>query len=113
LWIAGHIGLLPIALAVMTIVFYVSFRSVMAVLLIWIKIGCCLLIVFGIMGWCGVPIYLTTAVIPVILTATGVSDEVHIFTRYAVRRRRSGDDDSASECMLDAMTEVWRPVTMT
>jgi predicted RND superfamily exporter protein len=136
LWIARHIGLLPIALAIMTIVFYASFRSVTAVAMIWIKMGSCLVIVFGVMGWCGVPIYLTTAVIPVILTAVGVSDEVHIFSRYAARcgwSRRPAADRSgvmpmhdglpaghwppatghSSSLMLDAMTEIWRPVTMT
>jgi hypothetical protein len=34
------------------------------------------------MGLTGVPIYLTTAVMPVILTAMGVTDEIYIFSRY-------------------------------
>ena len=107
----------------MTLVFLVAFRSITAAAFTWLKIVCCLAMVFGLMGWCGVPIYLTTAVIPVILVAIGVSDEVHIFNRYArnLRLARTGPmSDAPSDsrnmartAMLAAMTEVWRPVTMT
>lgn len=122
-WVARHVGLLPLAIAVMTIVFLLAFRSLAAVSITWIKIVGCLAMVFGLMGWCGVPVYLTTAVIPVILTAIGVSDEVHIFNRYARNLRRAGlaisstelqvSRDTARTAMLAAMTEVWRPVAMT
>ncbi len=123
LWLARHVGLLPLAIGVMTIVFLVAFRSVTAAAFTWVKVVCCLAMVFGLMGWCGVPIYLTTAVIPVILTAIGVSDEVHIFNRFARNLVHGGllhpsVDSSdrrgpARSAMLAAMTEVWRPVTMT
>lgn len=122
-WVARHLGLLPLAIAVMTVVFSLAFRSLTAMAFTWVKIVCCLGMVFGLMGWCGVPVYLTTAVIPVILVAIGVSDEVHIFNRYARNLRNSNQvetpdlhlDDRAfaRNAMLAAMTEVWRPVAMT
>jgi hypothetical protein len=42
----------------------------------------CLLFVFGLMGWFHVPIYLTIAVMPVLLTAMAVTDEIHVYSRY-------------------------------
>src|SRR6185503_14947546 len=38
--------------------------------------------VFGLMGWLRVPIYLTLAVTPVLLTAMCVTEEIHFFGRY-------------------------------
>ncbi|MHC4091497.1 MAG: efflux RND transporter permease subunit, partial [Planctomycetota bacterium] len=78
LLIARHIGLVPIAIAVMMVVFVISFRSLPAALLPLMEVGACLVFVFGLMGWLGVPIYLTTAVLPIILTAIGVADEIHM-----------------------------------
>lgn len=115
-FIAHHVGVLPIALAVMSIVFFVSFRSLIAAGLTLFKIGMCLSIVFGLMGWLDVPIYLTIAVMPVILTATGVSDEVHIFDHYARQLRKHPQNPNRShavEALLISMNEMWRPVVMT
>lgn len=75
-------GLLPAALALMGLVFLLAFRRGAAALLPLAEIGVVLAAVFGLMGWLGVPVYLTTAVLPVILTAVGVADEIHVFRRY-------------------------------
>jgi predicted RND superfamily exporter protein len=71
------------------------------------------------MGWLGVPIYLTIAVLPVILTAIGVADEIHIFSRYAdlLRDHTSRDDaDGALDhvaAVHETMDEMWVPVAKT
>ncbi len=75
-------GMVPAAVVVIGLVFLIAFRRPAAALLPLTEIGVCLAIVFGAMGWLGVPIYLTTAVLPVILTAVGVADEIHVFRRY-------------------------------
>jgi len=93
-WIAHHVGLVPISLAVMALVFAVSFRSVTAAALPLLEVGACLLFVFGLMGWCGVPVYLTIVVLPVILTAVGVTDEIHLFARYVQLLRERGGPPS-------------------
>ena len=109
LWIARHIGLLPIAIGVMALVFYASFRRVAATLLPLMEVGACLVFVFGLMGWLGVPVYLTTAVMPVILTAMGVSDEIYIFKRF-VELVRERPDAPHTEAVSRAMHELWRPI---
>ncbi len=112
LLIAGNIGLVPIAIAVMMVVFVISFRSVTAAVLPMTEVGACLIVVFGLMGWFDVPVYLTIAVLPVILTAIGVADEIHIFARYVQELRdRPGADHIAA--VTATMEEMWIPVVKT
>jgi predicted RND superfamily exporter protein len=87
------LGLVPLSLAVMALVFLTGFRRPAAALLPLAKVGVCLAIVFGLMGWLGVPVYLTTAVLPVLLIAVGTASEVHLFRRY----QASGDVGVAVE----------------
>ncbi len=106
-----RIGLVPVALAVMALVFLAAFRRTTAALLPLAEAGGSLIIVFGLMGWLGVPIYLTTAVLPVILTAVGLADEIHIFRRYAdlVHERPDAERSTLVGATLDEMaTPVFR-----
>ncbi len=106
------VGLVPIAIAVMGCVFLISFRRPAAALLPLAEAGCCLVIVFGTMGWLGVPIYLTTAILPVVLTAVGVADEIHIFRRFLeLHRDRPGP--SAADDVRATMAELTSPVVKT
>ena len=82
LFIARRIGLVPVAILVMLLVFFVTFRNPLATLVPLPGIVATLVSVFGMMGWAGVPIYLTTAVMPVLLVATGVTNDIYLFTRY-------------------------------
>jgi uncharacterized protein len=91
--------LVPIGMAFMGLLFYLRYRSLAAVLLPLTEIGACLLFVFGLMGYAGVPVSLTITVLPVILTAIGVADEIYIFDRCA----RTGS-------VRQAMDELWRPM---
>ncbi len=111
-WVARHIGLVPVALALMAFVFLLAFRSWVAAMLPLAEVGACLLFVFGVMGWCDTPLYLTTAVLPVILTAIGVADEIHIFARYQELLREYGVDRHV-EALTATMSEMWVPVVKT
>ena len=91
LFLARHVGLVPVAVAVMMLIFFLSFRNLFATVLPLPEVAATLLFVFGLMGWCGVPIYLTIAVMPVLLTAMCVTDEIHVFSRYfALLRENPG-----------------------
>ncbi len=111
-FIGRHIGLVPIAIGIMALVFLLSFRSLGATMLPLGEVGACLAFVFGLMGWCDVPVYLTIAVLPIILTAMGIADEIHIFSRYR-QRRREAPDDSSVEAVETTMDEMCRPVVKT
>ncbi|MFQ5601206.1 MAG: RND family transporter, partial [Candidatus Krumholzibacteriia bacterium] len=106
------IGLLPIALAVMACVFLAGFRRPLATFLPLLEVGACLTVVFGLMGWLGVPIYLTIAVLPVILTCIGVADEIHVLSRYGQMVREQGGGNPPAR-VLEAMREVSSPIIRT
>jgi len=112
LFIARHIGLVPVAMLVMAVVFQISFRRWIATALPMAEVGACLAFVFGLMGWLGVPIYLTIAVMPVLLTAMAVSDEIHVYSRYfALLHERPGAKHI--ELVQSAMDEMVSPVVNT
>jgi predicted RND superfamily exporter protein len=106
---SGRIGLIPFALVVMGLVFLIGFRRPAAALLPLAKVGVCLIIVFGLMGWLGVPVHLTTAVLPVILIAVGMTGEVHIFRRYAALQAERPEAGRA-EWARATVEQVERPV---
>jgi hypothetical protein len=81
-FVARHIGLVPVSVLVMALIFQLSFRRIVATILPLLEVGACLAFTFGLMGFCEVPVYLTIAVMPVLLTAMAVTDEIHIYSRY-------------------------------
>jgi hypothetical protein len=105
-------GLVPIVFAVMAVIFLVAFRHPLAALTPLATLGACLVTTFGLMGWLGTPVYLTTTILPVILTAVGVTDQIHVYHRYGELRRSRPDLDAAgiAEATMEEM--AW-PVTQT
>jgi predicted RND superfamily exporter protein len=71
-----------------------------------------LVFIFGLMGYTGVPIYLTVAVMPVLLTAMCVTDEIHVFSRYFTLLREQ-PKASRAELVGQTMDEMCRPVANT
>ena len=59
-----------------------------------------------------VPIYLTIAVMPIILTAIGVADEIHIFGRYVQNLRAQPAADRV-DVLRTTLDEMHRPVVKT
>jgi predicted RND superfamily exporter protein len=82
LWLARRVGLVPVAALVMMLVLFACFRNVVAMLVPLPGVAATLVFVFGLMGWCNVPIYLTMAVMPVLLIATGATNDIYLFNRY-------------------------------
>ena len=81
-FVARHIGLVPLAALVMMLVLLLCFRNVLAALLPLPGVAATMLLVFGLMGWLGIPVYLTTAVMPVLLTVISVTNDIYLFCRY-------------------------------
>src|SRR5262249_21693686 len=77
LFAARRVGLVPIAALVMMLVFLVYFRNLPAALLPLPGVAATMLFVFGIMGWLGTPLYLTTTVMPVLLTVISVTNDIY------------------------------------
>jgi uncharacterized protein len=112
LLIARRIGLVPVAVLVMMLVFLVSFRNALAMLLPLPGVLATMVFVFGLMGWLGVPVYLTTAVMPVLLTATGVTNDIYLFNRYFTLLREKGGG-SHVELLFETFDKMVSPVAST
>ena len=115
--IARGVGLLPVTILLMAAVFFLCFRRMLSAAVPLLEVGACLYFVFGLMGLIGIPIYLTIAVVPIILTATGVCDEIHILSRYrthVLHRAAHGDNATSQTWLASAtMNDMFTPVVRT
>lgn len=92
----------PIALALMLL-----FRSVRLAALALIPNVLPILGFFGILGWTGIPLNLTTSLVAAVVLGIAVDDSIHFFARLEAARRAGAN---ALETALEA---VLRPVTFT
>lgn len=110
--IARHLGLVPLSALVMMLVLLVCFRNPLAALLPLPGVAATMIFVFGLMGWFGVPIYLTTAVMPVLLTVISVTNDIYLFSRYFnLLRENPGADHVA--LLEETFQKLTRPVVCT
>lgn len=105
-------ALVPFSVLVMAGVFLLVFRRPAAALAPMIKTGACLAVTFGAMGWLGAPIYLTTAVLPVMLTALGITAEIHVLRR-ARGLARAEPGAGTRELLERTLDELTMPVVQT
>ncbi len=102
---------LPLALLLIALVVWLSARRLACVGIAALEVGSCLVFTFGLMGWCGVPVYLPTAVLPVILTTVGVADEIHLFWHY--QRALAAHPGEAPAAIVErTMRDLARPVVL-
>ena len=111
-FVARHIGLVPLAALVMMLVLLLCFRNVLAALLPLPGVVATMLLVFGMMGWLGVPIYLTTAVMPVLLTVISVTNDIYLFSRYFNLLREEPGVNHVT-LIEETFDKLARPVTCT
>ncbi len=108
--------LLPLALAVISTVLWLGTRRLACLLLAGAEVMACLLFTFGCMGWSGQPVYLTTAILPVILTTVILADEIHVFWRYqrVLADSESGSPPAPHPAALErTLADLARPVCLT
>ena len=110
--VSQRIGLVPMAALVMMLVLLLGFRNVVAALLPLPGVVATMLFVFGLMGWCGVPIYLATAVMPVLLTVISVTNDIYLFNRY-FNLLHAHPTRSQPELVAETLERLIRPVACT
>jgi predicted RND superfamily exporter protein len=104
--------LLPMAIALIAAVMWFGCRRLWAVVIGLGEVGCCLLCTFGLMGWAGIPVYLTTYLLPVIVTTVGVADEIHLMWRYQRVLGRTGLDEPHPAAVRITVREIMRPIAL-
>jgi predicted RND superfamily exporter protein len=111
-FVTRRIGLVPIAVLVMLLVLYASFRNLLAAVVPVPGVLAALVFVFGLMGWIGVPIYLTMAVTPVLLATTSIINDLYLFNRYFALLRQNPEANHL-ELLNSAFDHLVPPVAMT
>lgn len=107
---------LPLTLVVLAVVLWRVCGRAFGALLGLAEVGACLVFTFGVMGWWGAPVYLTTAVLPVVLASVGLADEIHVLWHYRwLRNRESGNVEPGPgrDVVTRTFAEMAAPVTLT
>lgn len=102
----------PLAGLIITIMLVVAFRRFLPALLGNMVIAASVLMTVGFMAWCGVPFYVITNAMPVILIGMAVADTIHILSHYYESQARH-PQWSLKECLEEALLVMFRPVTLT
>ncbi|HEX7185305.1 MAG TPA: MMPL family transporter [Thermoanaerobaculia bacterium] len=104
--------LLPLSLAVVALIVWLGCRRVWGVLLALSNAGACIVATFGLMGWLGSPVYLTTAMLPVVLTTVAVADEIHVFWQHQ-RALAAASGESPAELVARTLGRLAAPIVFT
>ncbi len=102
----------PLAGLIITIMLALAFRRFMPALLGNLVIAASVLMTLGFMAYSGVPFYVITNAMPVILIGMAVADSIHIFSHYYECQARN-PKLSPRDCIEEAVQEMYRPVTLT
>ncbi len=102
----------PLAGLFITLVLIVSYRTVRGAVLPNILVLGAVTVGLGAMAGAGIPFYVITNALPVILIAIAVADGIHILGQYYEEHART-PDAGQQELVVRSMVEMWRPVTIT
>jgi predicted RND superfamily exporter protein len=104
--------LIPAVIAVLGVMLFLSFRHPAPALLSLMEIGVSLIWMAGLMGLTGQAVFVTTLVLPVVLIAVGVSDDVYALGHYFNEAWRA-EGSTAEETIVAAFSSAARPIGMT
>ncbi len=104
--------LLPLAIASMALLLLVRLGRLWPVAISIVEVGSCLVATFGLMGWAGVPVSLTSGVLPLVLISLCLADEIHVLSHYQLLLEREPGQAKA-EIVGRTFRDMVPPVLMT
>ena len=104
--------MVPIVLLVITLVLFITLRSIKSTLLTMAVVFFSVVWAFGLMASVNIPIYAVSTMIPVMLIAIGVADGIHLYSHLQLFLRKN-HDASKKEATIDMLKHMWKPVIMT
>ncbi len=107
--------LTPFMMLVVAALLFVVLASPGGVVIPLVEVMMVLTWTLGAMAWCGVPVTLVTTILPAVLTALAVTDEIHLLERYQahlVAGAGAGRCDR-QRAMASALDDVGWPIAVT
>jgi len=98
--VLGQIQTLVLSLIVVDLISILLFQRMAAGLLALIPMGVAVLINFGIMGWLGIELDMTTSVIAAVTIGIGIDDTIHFMNRFRHNRVRGYTVEESIELTL-------------
>ncbi len=109
--------LVPLMVGAIALLLLFTLRTPSGVLVPLAQVLATLLWTLGLMGWAGVPVTLVTTILPVLLMAMAMTDEVHLLERMQNRLAATPKDGSPRERLLrvtaDSFTDLEAPLVLT
>jgi hypothetical protein len=102
----------PASAFVITLILVVAYRTLRGVLIPNLVVAGAAAATLGGMAAAGVPHYVITNALPVIIIAISVADAIHILSQY-YEELALNPEASQRELVVRAMVHMWRPVTFT
>lgn len=102
----------PISALVITLILIVAYRTMRATIIPNLVVLGGLAGSIGVMAAAGVPMFVITNALPVIIIAISVADAIHVLNTY-YEELAFHPDETQQELVVRAMVHMWRPVTFT
>ena len=103
----GQVSGLWQVLAMLLLIMSLIFTSIRAGLLSLVPNVIPIIVLFGIMGWAGIPLNISTSMIAVIAIGIAVDDTIHYFSEFNVQLRATGNQEQA---ILNVVRVVGKPI---
>lgn len=109
---ADSARLVPISVLIITLLCILSFRTWRGVMIPTVIILSATASALGLMAAAGVPIYVITTSMPILLVGVAVADSIHVLSQY-YEELASYPQKNQRELVVRTMELMWRPVTIT
>lgn len=103
--------LIPMVVMILGLLLTTMFRSLTIAVLILAEVGATILIITGLIGLLGQPVFITTLVLPVLVMVIGVSDDVYALADY--QHATTAPNVDIRQAVVDSFTRVAAPVLLT
>lgn len=102
----------PIAGVIIMIILFLAYRTIRGILIPNLIVGGTVVITLGAMAAFGVPFFVITNALPVVLIGMAVADSIHIFSEY-YQQMEEDPTATSQQLVFRALSNMWRPITLT
>jgi len=104
--------LVPISVVVISLLCFLSFRTWRGVIIPGVIIMSAVASAVGLMAAAGVPVYVITTSMPILLVGVAVADSIHVISQY-YEELANNPKHEQRDLVVRSMVKMWRPVTIT